>query len=106
VKGVRHSEWTGTENAIMYTVTTAETQLTVDDFEISQFIVGDYETGACEKMTAENCNTYHWSAADQPAAAKTPLQKLRAWIESFRIWWNSLKRILRERREAKAAAEG
>ena len=105
VKGVRHSEWTGTENAIMYTVTTAETQLTVDDFEISQFIVGDYETGECEKMTAENCNTYHWSAEAQPEAAKTPLQKLRAWFDSFRTWWNSLKRILRERRAAEAEKE-
>ena len=45
VKGIRHSEWTGTENAIMYTVVTADRQLTVDDFEISQFITGNYETG-------------------------------------------------------------
>ena len=99
VKGVRHSEWTATENAIMYTVTTAETQLTVNDFDLSQFIVGDYQTGECEKMTYENCDTYHWKAADQPANAKTPLAKIKAFFTALRVWWDSLKRILKERQE-------
>ena len=43
-KGITHSEWTDFETSVLLKVVTADTQLTIDDFEYTQFIVYDNET--------------------------------------------------------------
>ena len=68
-KGISHSDWTHFEQNILFRVITADRQLTVDDFEYSQFIVYDNEKAVGVPMTEENCNTEDWKAdkdLDQP----------------------------------------
>lgn len=62
VKNSSHSEYTAYEMKLLYDVSTAEKQLTVNDFEWSQFMVYDYETDTMSKMTEDNCHTEQWEA--------------------------------------------
>ena len=61
-KGITHSKWTDFETSVLLKVVSADTQLTVDDFEYTQFIVYDNETETAYPMTEENCNTEAWVA--------------------------------------------
>ncbi len=62
IKGASHSRYTAAEEGIFMKMASVGKQLTVDDFKISQFIVYDYETDTCSKMTEENCDIYNWKA--------------------------------------------
>ncbi len=61
-KGITHSNWTDFETSVLLKVVTADTQLTVDDFEYTQFIVYDNETQTAYPMTEDNCKTESWEA--------------------------------------------
>ena len=85
VKGASHTNWTRGENALLLTVATANTQLTVNDFEISQFMVYDSENDQMLKMTKDNCDCYNWSASyedDNP----TFFQKIILYFKSLFTW--------------------
>ena len=99
IKGARHSNWTMLEEEILCTVLSADHQLTVDDLTAPQYIVVDNDTGAWEPMTSENSNTYHWDASADPSVKQTFLQRVQAFFRSLRTWFESLRRILRERRQ-------
>ena len=64
IKNVVHDSYTDTEDSILYTVTTAQEQYTVDDLTTPQFLVKLDETDTIVPMTAENCNTEHWKSED------------------------------------------
>ena len=82
-KGARHSNWTWTENDLLYTVVTSEDVLTCDDLVVPRFFVeqNDY-TGAWEPMTAENCHTENWSTDKDDNAPAGFTAKLRAYFRA------------------------
>lgn len=101
VKGARHSNWTYIEGLISYTVSTADKQYTVDDFDISQFIVYNNETQQASKMTNENCDTYYWEADYGEDKSWNPIKRLKKFFEA----WNKLIRRIIEIYKDKKAAE-
>ena len=86
VKGASHSERTGAEDDIMFGVTTADRQLTIDDIKYTQFMVYDKDAHTTEPMTEENCRTELWTADRTQDHPKTVLQKLRAFFRSLKNW--------------------
>ncbi len=86
VKGASHTNWTRFENDLLLTVATADRQLTINDFEISQFMVFDNETNTMSKMTEENCDCYNWTANETEDNPVTEEQTLFYFIKSF-FWW-------------------
>lgn len=91
-KGASHSHWTSYEMKILYDVVTASEQLTVDDFEYTQFIVYDNENDHAEAMTEENCNTEAWST-EKP---ETIIEKIIAFFNSLVAWFKELFVLLQK----------
>ena len=95
-KGVYHGNWTDLEQAILYTVTVADRQLTVNDFSYTQYLALNKETGELEAMTTENCNTENWKAID-PKTETRPSRLMRfltALFNVLRILTNLIKQKL------------
>ena len=95
-KGARHSNWTWTENDLIYTVVTSEEVLTCDDLDVPRFFVeqNDY-AGTWEPMTAENCHTENWSTEKDDNAPQGFLAKLRAYIKAITAWLKLVMERLR-----------
>lgn len=85
-KGITHSKWTDFETSVLLKVVTADTQLTVDDFEYTQFIVYDNETETAYPMTEENCNTEAWEADKKFDRPETQKQTLFAFVFALINW--------------------
>ena len=96
-KGARHGNWTRTENEIMYTVTTADRQLTIDDFALTQFMVYDSETKTMSPMTAENCHTEYWAADEKTDHPTNFFGRLRVFFPSLLRWLKAVFTALREK---------
>lgn len=90
IKGASHAHWTDEEIQILYDVASADRQLTVDDTEISQFMVYTYEDNTARKMTTENCDTYVWSESASEKPTNNPFQKLIAFLKSLFNWFKLL----------------
>ena len=88
VKGSRHGHWTDYENSILYAAVTADRQLTVDDFYLTQFFVYSEETDEAAPMTEENCHTEKWTA-------EKPANFIRRFIAFVKSWFNWLKQLFR-----------
>ena len=61
-KGVAHGYYSLAETDHMMTVIDADRQLTVNDFDLTQFVVFDNRTRTASSMTEENCHNEYWSA--------------------------------------------
>lgn len=61
-KGITHSKWTDFETSVLLKVVSADKQLTIDDFDYTQFIVYDNETETAYPMTEDNYKTESWEA--------------------------------------------
>ena len=85
-KGAGHAEWSATENELMYTVATADHQLTVDDFDLTQFMVYQRETKSMLPMTEENCHTEFWTADYETDHPSNLFQRLRVFLRSLGEW--------------------
>ncbi|MBR6315310.1 MAG: hypothetical protein IKR49_11825, partial [Clostridia bacterium] len=72
------------EQAILYTVTVADRQLTVNDFSYTQYLALNKETGELEAMTTENCNTENWKAIDPETEAR-PSRLMRFLTSLFNM---------------------
>ena len=96
IKGTPHSDWTDYEAALLYTVTTADRQLTVDDLTISRFTVKDKATGAFLPMTAENCHTEAWNA-ETPKEENTKVNRVFRFLQSLFGVLKHLVRFLKEK---------
>ncbi len=70
IKGLSHGKYCVIEDGVPMRMAEAMTfegkKLTVDNFEIGQFIVYDYDTDTVSKMTTENCDTYNWNTNEKP----------------------------------------
>ncbi len=87
-KNISHSYWHDFETALLFTVITGERQYTVDDFDCTQFIVHDSETGLCEAMTEENCHTESWYSEVMSGPMNNVIRKLLAFFKSLLFWFN------------------
>ncbi len=87
VKNSSHSEYTSYEKKILYDVSTADRQLTVDDFKWSQFMVYDYDTDTMAAMTEENCHTEQWEADEKE---ENLFSRLISFLKSFFKWLKEL----------------
>ncbi|MGN1348937.1 MAG: hypothetical protein ACI4VI_08335 [Acutalibacteraceae bacterium] len=86
IKGNKHSNWSWWECDLLYTVVTADRQLTVDDFDFSQYVVYNKETNFADKMTAENCNTEAWEADYEEDYPQDKMSKLVSALKSLFSW--------------------
>ena len=92
-KNATHTLRTDAELRIMYTVITADHQLTVDDFDLTQFMVYDQTNKTTAVMTEDNCHTEHWTedemkqpSTDKKAAIFAGLISFFKWlIEAFKL---------------------
>ena len=104
VKGASHTNWTDMENHLLMIATTHKGQMTVDDTEISQFMVFDNESKVMSKMTTDNCDCYNWAAKKTEDKPETKLDRVFAFLKSLFNW---LVLIFKRISPAKAApAEG
>lgn len=85
-KGITHSKWTDFETSVLLRVVTADTQLTVDDFGYTQFIVYDNKTETAYPMTAENYNTEAWEADKKLDKPVTQKETIFAFVFSLINW--------------------
>ncbi len=90
-KGSSHSNWSLCENNLMHIVATADRQLTVNDFEYTQFMVYNKETGLMVPMTAENSNTTNWTAEEPDNI----FGRIRIFFETFKSWFSQLIEIIK-----------
>ena len=90
-KGAPHGFYTTPETDLIMQVIDADRQLTVDDFDLTQFIAYNYETRTASPMTTENCNTEYWTADDELDHPNTKSEKLRSFLTILFRW---LKNIL------------
>lgn len=90
IKGASHAHWTDEEIQILYDVASANRQLTVEDTEISQFMVYTYEDDTARKMTTENCDTYVWSESSSTKPTNNPIEKLVNFLKSLFKWFKLL----------------
>ena len=102
-KGAGHAEWSKTENELMYTVSTADHQLTVDDFDLTQFMVYDWATKTMSPMTEENCHTEYWTADYEADHPSNIFQRLRAFFNSLKEWLKAAFLAIKEKIAAKQA---
>lgn len=58
LKGNLHGNYLTQEDELFYSVIDAPKQLTVDDFEFSQFVMCDMKTDSMRKMTEQDCGEY------------------------------------------------
>lgn len=85
-KGITHSKWTDFETSVLLKVVTADTQLTIDDFEYTQFVVYDNETETAYPMTEENCKTEAWEADKKFDRPETQKHTLFAFVFALLNW--------------------
>lgn len=96
VKNSSHSEYTKYEQKILYDVATADHQLTVDDFEWSQFMVYDYDTDTMAKMTEENCHTEKWEASEEADDRTDEPKTLIKFLTALLNWIAQLFKFLKK----------
>ena len=84
-KNISHSVWTWTENALLYTVITADRQYTVDDLVTTQFMVQD-ENGNIVPMTADNCDTERWEVKEENNSGNEHVHRVLRFLASFITW--------------------
>ena len=92
-KGITHSKWTDFETSVLLAVVSSDRQLTVDDFEYTQFVVYDNEIETAYPMTEDNYNTEAWEAnknldkpSDKHGIIFSAVYSLLKWImELFRF---------------------
>ncbi len=94
-KNIPHSEWTWTENALLYTVITADTQYTSDDLVTTRFMVKDAQTGEVVPMTTDNCNTESWLVQETAPGLRGGLQKLQRYFNALITWFKYLFQYLK-----------
>ncbi len=95
LKNVVHDSYTDMEASILYTVTTAQEQHTIDDLTTPQFLVKLNDSGEIVPMTAENCATEHWDTTDPDSY--TFFQRIARFFEALHFMLGTLFGLLGER---------
>ncbi len=103
-KNSTHTLRTDAEIRIMYSVITADHQMTVDDFNYGQFMVYDHEAKTTAKMTTENCNTEHWTQDEMKQPTNDKKTTIFNGLISFFKWLIELYKLLQPKLSAKFGA--
>ncbi|MGN0448548.1 MAG: hypothetical protein ACI4GC_08390 [Acutalibacteraceae bacterium] len=85
-KGVDHGNYIRQEANLIMTVMDADRQLTVDDFDLTQYIVYDNATGVAEAMTEENCHNEYWTADEKVDRPQTEVEKFYSKMLNLIKW--------------------
>lgn len=93
-KGVSHGYYSTPEVDLIIKVIDANRQLTVNDFDLTQFIVYDYKTHTASPMTEENCHNEYWTADEEVDRPQTEDQKTHSIIKTFLAWLTNLFGLL------------
>lgn len=96
IKGNKHSNWSWWETDLMYTVTTSNEYLTIDDFDFSQYVVYNKDRNYADKMTTENCDTEAWDAKEEVSFNDNQGLFLIRALTSLLRWITELVKILPE----------
>ena len=95
IKGCAHGFYSTNERDLILTTIDADRQLTVNDFQWTQFIVFSYDTVAFAPMTEENCNTESWGDADSSVDnPETKDEKLSSMLKSLFKWLRAILEAL------------
>ncbi|MBQ8782759.1 MAG: hypothetical protein IJZ57_03190 [Clostridia bacterium] len=94
VKGSSHSDWTSYELKIMLEVATADRQLTIDDFPLTQFFVYYNDIDEAEPMTEENCNTEFWTADESIDKPENVFEQIKVSFDAIIRWLKALFEFL------------
>lgn len=89
-KNISHSYWHDFETAFLFHIITADKQYTIDDFDCTQFVVHDYETGEVFAMTEENCHTESWYEEIIDSASTGFFGKIIAFFKSLIAWFKAI----------------
>lgn len=90
IKGNKHSNWSWWECELLYTVVTASEQLSINDFDFSQYVVYNKNNNYADKMTTENCNTEAWEANPGEDKPDNKLSFIFRALESLFKWLKEL----------------
>ncbi|MEE1012365.1 MAG: hypothetical protein U0L11_10090 [Acutalibacteraceae bacterium] len=86
IKGSSHSNWSCYEIKIMYDVSSADKQLTVDDFPYTRFMVYDTKSNNLFPMTTENCNTENWDSAPEIYRPESFTDRIKVAFNAMVVW--------------------
>ena len=86
IKGATHVKRTEAEDDLLYTCLTADRQLTIDDFEWTQFMVYDFSTQVMQPMTAENCHNEAFSTDKDDYTPSSFFAKLKLYWQALTRW--------------------
>lgn len=92
-KGSSHSNWSKYEDNLLHIISTADRQMTVDDFEYTQFMVYDTANDTMSPMTEENCDITNWDTPD----TDTFIGKIKTFFSYFVKWFGDLLNIIKEK---------
>lgn len=94
VKGPAHDDYTTYETDLLMTVMDADRQLTIDDFDWTQFIVYDKATDSAYPMTEDNCNTEIWDADEKVDHPVTKQERLASFLKTLFRWLKSFFELI------------
>ncbi len=97
IKGNKHSNWSWWENELIYTVITADQQLSIDDFDFSQYVVYNKDNNYADKMTTENCHTEQWEADPEVDMPTKPDVYIFNALKSIIKWFTELFKLIFEK---------
>ncbi len=94
-KGLPHGYYNTSESNIIMKVIDADRQLTVDDFDWTQFIVFDFHTKIASPMTEENCHNEYFEADEKTDHPETGAEKLISLIKTgirlLKSFWDLIR---------------
>ena len=96
-KCVHHGYYTKEETDIMMTVLAADTQLTIDDFDWTQYILFDYPTRTAVPMDENNSHDMAWTVDEETERPQTFLQKVRAYFVKLGLWYRAFFQMIKNR---------
>lgn len=103
IKGCKHATYTPEEIRLILTVIDADHQLTVDDFDWSQYIIYTPseddslgEWGTFSKMTKDNCNIEQWEPNYELEKPQTKQERIFALIASLLKWLTTIISLITE----------
>ena len=93
-KGVQHGYYTREESDLLMKVMDADTQLTIDDFEWTQFVMYDFATYTAEPMDENNCNNLCWTADASVERPQNVFDRIRAYFIKLAAWYPAFFRLI------------
>lgn len=86
IKGCEHGSYSPNEIKLILTVIDADRQLTVDDFDWTQFIMYNVEDRSFEPMTEDNCHDINWTTDEEFEKPQTKHDKIKTLVISLIKW--------------------